>query len=121
MNGDQMDQKKTLAYLDEAVVDPIWNPMMKMAAVDCLSKTSIKLKELQKLYLDLPNNNHPEECHVGILAFVECHMAEIYANCPVSTWIDSTNCNAVKEAVVKCNSNIENVISLYVSKIAHNH
>ena len=116
-----MDQTKTLAYLDTSIKDPIWNPVLKKAAVDCLTKVSGKLNILEKLYLALPNNKSPEECHVGILAFVECHMAEIYASCPPSAWTNTKNCNEVKDVVAKCNKNIENIINIYVSKIGHNH
>lgn len=51
------------------------------------------------------------------MAFVECFMNEEYAACPPTSWKNSQECNDIKESIVKCNRNAENVIMSYLSRI----
>lgn len=120
MQADQLDQAKILAYFEKAITDPTympWLPIIKKTATDCLSRTASKLTEIKKLFTDSSSNKKTAECNVGVLAFTECHMTEMFTACPAQFWTNTKECNDAKVFGDKCNNNVENVVMQYMVKV----
>lgn len=116
MTENSIDTLKLSAYFDESGVDPIWLQIIKKTSSYCLETTVSNIDDIKEAFLDALDNKL-EKCDVGIMAYIECHMIEMYAACPANSWKNTKECNTLKDSVVKCNENIENVVLLYLSKI----
>ena len=115
MVDNTVNQKQAELFLDKSITDPVWLPILKKVTTDCLTKTAPIIKEVEKFFsLTLTK---PVDCNFKVLAFIECFKSEEFAACPPTSWKNSKECNAIKESVVKCNANAENVIMSYIGKI----
>ena len=117
MNGDQIELTKIVGSIDKIVSDPIWNPIVKKTAVDCLAKTSANIDELKKLLPPLPKSVRIEDCNINVMAFVECHFNEADAACPLKYSKDTKECKDARESLVKCNNNVENIVPLFLGHL----
>ena len=118
-NGDAIDLEKTNAYLDKSVQDRVWLPIMKQRAAECHAKTTSKLEVLKKSFAAVWNTK-PEDCNVAIMSFFECVGNELFVSCPATSWKNSKGCNDLKQSILKCNGNVENVIMQYIGKVPKN-
>lgn len=116
---DAVDLDKINAYLDKSVPDRDWLPIMKQTASECLTKTTSKLEDLKKSFAAVWNSK-PEDCNVAIMSFVECLGTETLVNCPAKSWKNSKGCNELKQSILKCNGNVENLIMQYIGKVPKN-
>lgn len=120
MTGNKLDLKKILSYFEEVISDPNWLPIVRKTATDCLLRTTSKLANIKQLFDDASkglSNKKFAECNIGVLAFTECHMTEMYTYCPDSSWTNTNVCNDAKMAADKCNNNVENVVMQYMVKV----
>lgn len=116
MVDNKINEKLADLYLEKGILDPVWLPILKKVTSDCLAKTAPVIKEVEKFF-SVVAAIKPVDCNFGVLAFIECFKNEKYATCPPTSWKNSKDCNAIKESVVKCNANPENVIMSYLGKI----
>ena len=120
MTGDQIDQSNILPYFEKVITAPNymqWLPIVKKTTIDCLSRTTSKMSEIKKLFTDSSSNKKLAECNVGVMAFTECHMTEMFTACPAQFWTNTKECNDVKISADKCNNNVENVVMQYMIKV----
>lgn len=113
----EIDSAKMISHLDQTLKDPVWLPIVKKAAVGCLESTTTKAAEIKKLFTSTPFNIKPEECNINTMAFIECTKTAAFVACPKNLWNDSKRCNDVKNFVLRCNNDIEN-IQLLVSSLS---
>lgn len=116
LNGGVIDLGKLMSYVDQTITNPAWNPVVKKVFNDCHTRTAGKTEDLKRL-LTLPGFVRPEDCNVGLMAFIECGMNEIDVACPAQFEKKSKECLSTKEALIKCNSNIENVVMSFLGQI----
>lgn len=111
-----VDLSKFLRYVDQQFAGTVWIPIIKKSSTDCYARVSGKTEDFRKLLM-LPGFVRPEDCNIGLMAFLECTLNEIDTACPASFELNTVECKSAKEALIKCNSNIENVVMSYIGQI----
>ena len=117
LQGELLDEAKIRFYFEKSVSDPNWSTITKQTALDCISKTLKKMDDLKSIFAAHPSVKTPLDCNLAIMSFTECHMTEMFVACPATSWNSTKQCNTAKASAAKCNSNVENTITQYISKI----
>jgi hypothetical protein len=77
-NG-EIDKDLHMQYLDRAINDSIWLPIIKQSVSDCIDEVKRDQDTIVEQYEDPPMAIDRDECDVKFLAVVQCRSALIAA------------------------------------------